>query len=285
MNLIDKLLLRYLQARKQQGLAGVDADRPLTLLREYRQYFEKPEQLQTFISQLLDRPVNTDILYTESYLALKADLAQNEDYFANKPYQLGALDAEVDFITALIGSFDSPHVLEIGVANGYSSACIYYALSQQSGRLFSIDLPRFANSLTGRAARIRQRLASKGMISNTGTLGDLNPGGIVPDEKYAGWLVPMSYRLSVPNVTVYGNVFHVMADLPADIGFDIVVIDAMKGYQARTRLLEQIANYLKPAGICILDGSWVNSALVDFGNKYHYPVYQLGRLGVCAKKG
>lgn len=288
--MIDSLLLAYLQGRKKIGLKGVDVERPLQLLQEYQEQYGSPTKLQPFLTHLLGHPSQVDILESTPYLELKATLEEKATIFQNRPYQLGALDTEIDFIVALLSNMPQPHVLEIGVANGYSSACIYAALAmrqeidKQFGRLVSIDLPRFSSVLKGRAALVRKRLAEKGLIKNTGTLGDLNPGGIVPVDKYAGWLVPMSHRLQIPNVTLYGNAFHILAEMPADTRFDLIIIDAMKRYQARFDMLEIVFKHLNPSGFCILDGSWINSAMTDFAKTYQYPVYQLGRIGVCQKK-
>jgi len=241
----------------------------------------------------------TDIIGEKNKTRLKPLIIDKSEYaqyteslhkelrlFEEKPYQLGALDVEIDVLVAVLSQLEKPDVLEIGIANGYSSAFLYYALNKIGGCITSIDLPKFSSSLYRPMERfdtyIRSLLVAKGKIVNSGTLGDLNPGGIIPEGKYAGWLVPMELRQRVRNITIYGNAFVILNELK-ESAFDFVVVDAMKSYDDRIRIMEMVDNILRIGGFCFLDGYWVNSAFVDFCERHQYPSWFLGRVGVFRK--
>lgn len=284
--LIESLLLKRLTRNRARALGNVDAEQPRRLAAEFVATYRDVDALCQLAQSILNREISAELITSPDYQTFKANCNQAAIApFERKHFQLGALDAEIDLIALLLAQYAAPTVLEVGVANGYSSAFLYYVLAQAAGgSILSIDLPRFSTSLTRRSDRARRWLAARGRITNSGTLGDLNPGGVVPVEKYAGWLVPPGLRLQVKNTTFYGNVFHVLDALPS-VAVDFVVIDAMKGYDARRQLLQTLDDtYLQHDGICILDGYWINAALNDHCAKNGYQMFAAGRIGGYVKR-
>jgi hypothetical protein len=177
--------------------------------------------------------------------------------------------------------------LEIGVANGYSSAIIFDTLyKKREGRVVSIDLTRFSHQEKGLSKLYRkllERSLSNNLIEETGTLVDLKPGGVVPADKYPGWLVDSDIRRSVNSNFFFGNVFNVLPDINEN--FDLIVIDAMKDYLGRLDLLNKTYKLLNDSGAIVVDGYWVNNAFDDFVNKHtELSSFKIGRIGIAIKK-
>lgn len=286
MNIFENFALAYLKVKRDKQLRKVDIKKPIELLNEFETKFStsSPEYknlLQTILQHLcLD--FHEQISLTDRYKNFKKELDARLTIFENKPYQLGALDAEIQVLSDILCNFIKPKILEIGVANGYSSAFLYFALQENGGEIFSIDLPKFSRKPIRPSELFRTYLSRKGLIKNSGTLGDLNPGGVIPKEKYAGWLIPFALRQAISNNTITGNAFHIINDFPDDLTFDFAVIDAMKEYTGRMKILELVSGRLKPHGVCFLDGYWVNPAFDDFCSKHQKPFWKFGRVGCFA---
>ena len=294
-DVVDTVGLSYLKIQRWLAFRHADLDQPLRLLQQYSdRYAGDQERTAQLVAEVMDRPANglePLLIAAPAYADFKQELDKQLAAFEGKPYQLGAMDAEIDVVVAVLAQFAAPKVLEIGVANGYSSAFLYYALDEVGGQIVSIDMSRFYGHV-GRPGNvihlpeqlIRSRLAKRGKLpESTGTLGDLKPGGVVPPDKYAGWLVPMRMRLSVQNASLYGNAFDVLEELPGE-RFDFVVFDAMKPYDKRMHMLEMIEARLRPNGVCAFDGYWANAAFEDFCAARGFPTWKVGRVGFFAKR-
>lgn len=289
--MLERLALNYLEFRKKHFLNKADVvevDKPIQLIDKYRSTFGRnPRLIDELVAQIYSvdfDDLEPRLIETAQYEAFRENLNAKLTIFENKPYQLGAIDLEIDVVVAILSQLKSADVLEIGVANGYSSAFLYYALSKIDGTITSIDLPRISERALLPKDVIRKWLASRGKIKNTGTLGDLNPGGVIPAEKYAGWLVPMNLRLAIRNTTIYGDAFRVFEDLSFELKkFDVAVLDAMKLYDARIQIMKEITNRLRPGGICIVDGYWVNKAFEDFCAEHGFTTWEVGRIGIFSK--
>lgn len=286
--ILDRIALKYLSWQRQLATRKMnsDTDKPIQLINEYlKQIKNNPEYLNQIVLEALEnstKELNKNLIYQSGYKDFKNQINTKLEIFTNKPYQLGAIDIEIDAIVHSLAQFEQPNVLEIGVANGYSSAFLYYVLDKIGGSITSLDLPRFSSSLSRPRDWIRTGLARKGKIKNTGTLGDLNPGGVIPAEKYGGWLIPMHLRTSVKNTTIYGDALIILKNLPGE-RFDFAVLDAMKCYESRMEIMEMIWERLRPNSLAFVDGYWVNSAFEDFCNLHHLRSWELGRVGVFVK--
>lgn len=281
--MLDNILLKYLNYRIKRSLKNIDVDRPLQLINEYQRDFgsnaQKIHQLTSEIIGPHGDSEKRDYISTSEYMQFKSGIEKKSNVFANKPYQLGALDLEIDVIVSLLSQLRSPKVLEVGVANGYSSAFIYHALTKNNGNLTSIDLPRFYRRSNHPYQMLLAWLAKRGKIKTTGTLVDLIPGGVIPEDRYAGWLVPVEYRLSVPNITIIGNAFSIIDELDVT-DYDFVLIDAMKDYSGRLKIMNMMLKKMNSGAIGIMDGYWVNSAFDDFCSTNNLSSWKLGRIGI-----
>jgi hypothetical protein len=285
--LFENIALQYLKRKRQKGLRNVDVNRPIQLLTQFRAEFTPgSETSENLVQSVLQHTgvsrKNNCFALTEEYVQFKAALDSELTIFDNKPFQLGALDDEIHIISEILYNLAKPSVLEIGVANGYSSAFLYLAIEKSGGRITSIDLPKFPRRPIRPSEILRHWLAKRGKIQNTGTLGDLNPGGMIPKEKYGGWLVPLNLRMSVSNMTITGNAFNIFHDFPENLKFDFAVVDAMKEYEGRMRILDLVASHLNVKGLCALDGYWVNPAFDDFCKQHRKPSWKFGRVGLFA---
>lgn len=290
MGIIERLALEYLEWHKRRYLSRVgvrDPDLPVHLMDNYqRTYGSNPLLLKRLVAEVLSvgvKDLAPMLTEAKQYKLYKERIDAKLQVFEDKPYQLGAIDLEIDAIVAILSQLHEVEVLEIGVANGYSSAFLYYVIDRIGGRITSVDLPRFAKPPRLPRDILRHWLAGKGRIENTGTLGDLNPGGVIPRDKYAGWLVPMSLRTTVSNVTVFGDASVVLKDMDTCC-FDFVVLDAMKDYESRFQMFELVSRRMHPGSYCIQDGYWVNSAFDDFCTEKQFAAWKVGRIGIFANR-
>lgn len=284
---LENMAFQYLRVRNRHAMRNVDVNRPIQLRTQFRsEYTRDSASFEKLIEGVLGhigikrKPVS--FVRTKEYRHFETVLDGRLSIFDNKPYQLGALDEEIHVIAELVYNLKMPSVLEIGVANGYSSAFLYFALKESGGRIFSIDMPKFPRRPIWPSEFLRRWLATRGRIENTGTLGDLNPGGMIPKEKYGGWLVPFHFRLEIPNIALTGNAFNIIPDFPEDLKFDFAVIDAMKDYEGRSKILNLVSSRLTSNGLCALDGYWVNQAFENFCRRNNKPSWKFGRVGLFA---
>ena len=263
----------------------IDVEEPIALQKKFKKEFSSPDNIDNFVLKFFSS-IKYDYRFLEEKINLSAflkDLQVKAKIFDRRPYQTGGLDVEINLIVALLAQYKSPSVLEVGVANGFSSACLYKTLNFTGGSIVSVDLPRMAEEPKSLVDKVHARGAKRGFIKNTGTIIDLNPGGVIPHEKYAGWMVPMELRESVNSITLFGDIFNVIEDINKK-SFDFIVIDAMKDYESRFKLLEFCNRQANENCIIIFDGYWVNSAFNDFCKKFNYPFFHIGKVGVFQVK-
>lgn len=276
------LIFRRLLMRKR----GLDVTTPIVLQKKFMNDFQNNHDMDTFaknffLSVRIDSSALEEKVGLTSFLT---DLGIKSEIFINRPYQAGGLDVEIKLICTLLAQYSEAQVLEVGVANGYSSACLFKILDSFGGSIVSIDLPRIAEDPKTFLEKLHARGARQGFIRNTGTIIDLNPGGLIPPEKYAGWMIPFQLRNDVDSSIIYGNVFNIISEFEEN-KFDFIVLDAMKDYQARIDLLEYSKKIAKENCIIVFDGYWVNSAFDDFCNNNSLEAHHVGKVGLVQIKG
>lgn len=121
MNPLRRLAIHMLKRRQINRHRGMDVEKPLRLEAEYIVQNKDPNYLEIFASSVLGRDVEVTQETRDAIYELKGHLKSVEPAFMGKPFQLGALDLEIDTLIAVLSQFNEPSVLEIGVANGYSS--------------------------------------------------------------------------------------------------------------------------------------------------------------------
>jgi len=264
---------------------GLDVTTPIVLQKKFVNDFKTDQDIDDFIETFFSTTkIDSNSLDSKVKLtSFLSDLSKQSEIFNNRPYQAGGLDVEIKLICTLLAQYSDAQVLEVGVANGYSSACLYKILDSFGGSIFSIDMPRFSQNPNTFIEKLHARGAKHGFIKNTGTIIDLNPGGVIPSEKYAGWMIPFQLRQSVKSTTLYGNVFNVINEFEEN-KFDFIVLDAMKDYQARIDLLEHSKKIAKENCIIVFDGYWVNSAFDDFCNNNKLEARHIGKVGLVQIK-
>jgi predicted O-methyltransferase YrrM len=226
-------------------------------------------------------------IHSDNLITLKADYIQHKKeinnkvkYFDDKWFQCGSLDDEIDLIVDFANSINAKKLLEIGVANGYSSSMLYkYAEMNTDVEIVSIDLPRFEleDQDMSLLHKTIKKVSMYSKIKTTGTVLDIKPGGIVPREKWCGWLVPHNLRKKVNNILYIGDVFSVIKEFTDD-KFDLIVVDAMKDYESRYKLLNKCYAMLNSEGYIILDGAWINPAFEDFCSNNNLVSHAVGRV-------
>ena len=171
-------------------------------------------------------------------------------------------------------------MLEVGVANGFSSALIFNAANHfnKEIKVTLIDRPIFFQDLKWHRKFLLKNGITKTDKSIT-NMKSLSPGGIIPDCQFSGWLIEQSERDTVNHAFIIGNVFNIIPNLEKK--YNLILIDAMKNETLRERLLNLVYEKCTIDSIIILDGYWVNNAFQDFCNKYDLTMYTYGNVAFC----
>jgi predicted O-methyltransferase YrrM len=143
-------------------------------------------------------------------------------------------------------------VVETGVAEGFSSAFILYALeNNRKGRLYSIDLPN-------------------------------QPGQELKEGRTTGWLVPEKIRSRWE--LILGNS---KSELPALCNrlkrIDFFYHDSDHNYKNMTFELEIVFSHIKEGGLIIADDITDNNAFGDFAVSTNCKFIQLFKFGIVRK--
>ncbi len=202
--------------------------------------------------------------------------------------RLGGLEKHSEILVAVSSFFDAPKVLEVGVANGYSTSIFHEILfrSESSGCIHSIDIPIFERDLNKSdnfiglmKLKIHRYLEKIVYPNKESRPNKMWRGGVIPDDKYCGWLVPIDLQLKINSKLFVGNVNDIYKKLPNNY-YDIILLDAMKDEKSRIKLLEESLILAKKGSFIIQDGGWLNSAVDHFCDKNNFQNIKFGRLSV-----
>lgn len=143
-------------------------------------------------------------------------------------------------------------VVETGVAEGFSSSLILYALKKNNkGNLYSIDLPN-------------------------------QPGQNLEEDKTTGWLVPEYLRKRW--ALILGSSREKLPGLLNNLKkLDIFYHDSDHSYDNMMFEFEEAKKILKPEGILISDDITENDAFFDFCREYNLKTEKLFKIGIAKK--
>ncbi|MDC0408468.1 hypothetical protein OAM36_02875 [Candidatus Pelagibacter sp.] len=202
--------------------------------------------------------------------------------------RLGGLEKHTEILVAVSSFFDAPKILEVGVANGYSTSIFHEILfrSKSPGCIHSIDMPIFERDLSKSdnfiglmKLKVHRYLEKIVYPDKESRPNNMWRGGVIPDDKYCGWLVPINLQLKINSKLFIGNVSDIYKKLPNNY-YDIILLDAMKDEKSRIKLLEESLLLAKKGSFIIQDGGWLNSAVDHFCDKNNFLNIKLGRLSV-----
>lgn len=127
---------------------------------------------------------------------------------------------------------NAQHVVETGVAYGWSSLASLLSLAKRGGRLYSSDMPYLAQD------------------------GDQYVGYVVPEKLKNNWkLFRFADKESLPKI---------FAENPV---FDVLHYDSDKSYNGRIWAYDELYKHLRKGGVFISDDIGDNSAYQDFCEK------------------
>jgi predicted O-methyltransferase YrrM len=223
---------------------------------------------------------------------IESNISKINVEWKNNGLRLGGLEKHTEILVAVSSFFDAPKVLEVGVANGYSTSIFHeiFFRSDSPGCIHSIDMPIFerdlnkSDSFIGLMKLKFHRYLEKIVYPDK----QIRPnimwrGGVIPDDKYCGWLVPIDLQLNINSKLFIGNVNDIYKKLPNN-SYDIILLDAMKDEKSRIKLLEESLILAKKGSFIIQDGGWLNSAVDHFCEKNNFQNIKLGRLSVISIK-
>ncbi|WP_146939834.1 class I SAM-dependent methyltransferase [Chryseobacterium hagamense] len=188
----------------------------------------------------------------DSFRTLYAEvLKKSEQKQKECPIKMGGAGA-LELIYYACESVEAKHVVETGVAYGWSSLAALLSLEKRNGTLYSSDMPYLAQD------------------------GDQYVGCVVPENLKPYWkLFRFADKESLPKI---------FTETPA---FDVIHYDSDKSYNGRFWAYNELYKRLKPGGIFISDDIGDNSAYQDFCEKNHFETtvveYEGKYIGVFVK--
>lgn len=168
--------------------------------------------------------------------------------FSDLPYNPGGMSMGGKALYVITRLTKPETLLEIGVANGMSTAYILGALddegvSPESISIHAIDRPQFEY-------QIRER---------RGRFGVEKRGGLIPNDKEVGWLASnhlkqkYNYQLHIGDFTeILGDIVKIEDD------FDLILYDASKDANEMEFAYETVVNNIGEEGVFISDDILVN---------------------------
>ncbi|WP_233333493.1 class I SAM-dependent methyltransferase [Chryseobacterium gleum] len=127
---------------------------------------------------------------------------------------------------------NAQHVVETGVAYGWSSLASLLSLAKRGGRLYSSDMPYLAQD------------------------GDQYVGYVVPEKLKSDWkLFRFADKESLPKI------------FAENAAFDVLHYDSDKSYNGRIWAYDELYKHLRKGGVFISDDIGDNSAYQDFCEK------------------
>lgn len=203
--------------------------------------------------EVLEELFGADRHEIDSYLSTLKEsriddrIEEAETEFAEKPYNVGGMRFNGKTLYLVTRLLNPKTVLEIGVANGMSTAYLLGALehmdSSSRPNVYAIDRPLFASV-------IRNRRGEVGLTS-----------GIVPDDREAGWIAPRSLREKFGHQFYVGDFTWILDDILQDIPApDLVVYDASKDSEEMRMAYDRCIDSLAPGGVLVSDDVLVNDA-------------------------
>jgi len=158
-------------------------------------------------------------------------LEESEQRQNDCPIKMGGAGA-LELIFYACEFTNAKHVVETGVAYGWSSLAALLSLEKRNGTLYSSDMPYLAQD------------------------GDQYVGCVVPENLKKFWkLFRFADRESLPKIFAENE------------GFDVVHYDSDKSYNGRFWAYGELYKHLRKGGVFISDDIGDNSAYQDFCEK------------------
>jgi predicted O-methyltransferase YrrM len=207
------------------------------------------EKLQTVIPQILDcSEENIKGLFQDAEDFEKNQIKPKLAEFSDLSFSPGGMSIGGKALYVITRVVKPQSILEIGVANGMSTAYILGALndenmSPESVTIHAIDRPQFAY-------QIRER---------RGKFGIEGRGGLIPDNKEVGWLAPNDIKSNYNYQLHIGDFTHILEDILETSGnLDLAVYDASKDSDEMKFAYQRCINKLNGEGVLISDDVLVN---------------------------
>lgn len=174
---------------------------------------------------------------------------------ASQPFSLGGMNLGGEISYLVVRLLEPDTILEIGVANGVSTAYVLGALddNDHEADIRAIDRPRFVSDIQ------KQR----------GKRGLQGVGGIIPNEKEAGWVAPREQRSEHGYQYYVGNFLEILPSVVDSMApLDVAIYDASKDAEEMEMAYETLIQSLAPGGVLLSDDIGVNNMFEQVTSRY-----------------
>jgi len=225
-------------------------------------------QIENIVELLdADRGKVEDLLEKARTGRVNRRIEECETQVENKPFSLGGMTLGGETAYLLTRLLEPDTVLEIGVANGISTLYILEALneSETTADVRAIDKPQFESY-------IREKRGARGLSG---------VGGIIPDEKEAGWVAPINHRSRHGYQYYVGDFTEVLpkvVDLMPPV--DLAIYDASKDSEEMQMAYETLIQSLSSQGVLVSDDIEVNDTFSQVTEQNDGKAVEFGGIGV-----
>jgi predicted O-methyltransferase YrrM len=186
--------------------------------------------------------------------------------FEDRPYSGGGIGENGLVLYPAVRALDPGNVLEIGVANGFSTALILGGLAKNPDaprQVHGIDRPRFEEE-------VRAMRGKRGLV-----------GGLVPPGRETGWVAPRHLRASFCYQLHVGDFTGILSDVVSEFkGLDFVSYDASKDPADLKQAFDEIISSLNEGGLLVIDDVKVEGPFEDALDRYRGRGRRLGDCGI-----
>lgn len=190
-----------------------------------------------------------------------------ENRMESKPYSLGGMKLGGETTYLLTRLMNPNTVLEVGVANGVSTAYMLGALEEldSTADIRAIDKPQFESE-------IRSKRGKRGLSG---------VGGIIPDEQEAGWVAPKDQRSKHGYQYYVGDFTQILPEVVNSMPpIDLAIYDASKDSEEMKMAYDSLIESLSPNGVLVSDDIEVNDVFTQMRKRHNGTAYEFGGVGI-----
>lgn len=194
-----------------------------------------------------------------------------EKRIEHKPYSLGGMQLGGETAYLLTRLIKPKSILEVGVANGVSTAYVLGALGElkSTADIRAIDKPQFES-------QIRSQRGKRGLSG---------VGGIIPNKQEAGWVAPKDQRSKHGHQYYVGDFTKILPKVTNSMPpIDLAIYDASKDSKEMKMAYDTLIQSLSPNGILISDDIGVNNSFTKVADSHNGSAYEFGGIGIFHKR-
>lgn len=233
---------------------------------------EDEEIRRTAVGKFLDIPEGKVAKYEQElqHDPLRSWIERGIEEFEDRPYTGGGLHTNGEILYSVARTIEPQSALEIGVANGFSTALLlgaFEANDTPNAAIRGIDRPLFEEHIR----RVRGR---RGLT-----------GGLIPPTKEVGWVAPRWVRKKYCYQLHVGDFTEVLPGVISEQdNLDLMAYDASKDEEDIEFAMRTCLEVLNEGGVLFLDDIGQDGSFHSVTREYPGEGILVGNCGLFRKK-